>query len=109
MAVAAAQAVGPAGFVVATDLVEEWGDQVFADASVIFAQKIDASGLDVAADTTDASGIATFEVKPGQYWAYARFELPFTELYWNIPVTVARGEPVQLQLNRANAQERPRL
>jgi hypothetical protein len=88
---------------------EEWGDQAFADASEIFAAKIDASGLDVAADTTDASGVATFEVKPGQYWAYARFELAFTELYWNVPVTVARGEPVQLQLTRANAQERPRL
>jgi hypothetical protein len=88
---------------------EEWGDEAFASASDIFELKIDASGLDVAADTTDAAGMATFEVKPGQYWVYARFDLPFTELYWNVPITVARGEPVQLQLTKANAQERPRL
>ena len=88
---------------------QEWGDQAFANASEIFEMKIDASGLDVAVDTTDAAGVVTFEVKPGQYWVFARFDLPFTELYWNVPVTIARGEPVQLQLTKATAQERPRL
>jgi hypothetical protein len=88
---------------------DEWADEAFADAGVVFREKIRASGLDAKADTTDAQGIATADVKPGQYWIYARYPLTFTELYWNVPVTVAKGEPTQIQLTRANAQERPRL
>jgi hypothetical protein len=43
----------------------------------------------------------------GTWWVHARHELPFTELYWNIQIDVQRGEPVQITLNRANAQVRP--
>jgi hypothetical protein len=87
----------------------EWADEAFADAGAVFTAKIRASGLDAVADTTDAQGVVTVDVQPGQYWVYARYELPFTELYWNVPVTVAKGEPTQVILNRANALERPRL
>ena len=54
------------------------------------------------------SGVArtNLAVKPGQYWVYARYDLPYTELYWNVPITVERGEPVEVQLTRANAEER---
>jgi hypothetical protein len=88
---------------------EEWGDEAFAGAGEIFQLKVRESGLDMVMDTTDAAGAVVFEAKPGQYWVFARFDLAFTELYWNVPVTIARGEPVQLQLNRGNANERPRL
>lgn len=88
---------------------EEWANDAFATAGDIFTAKIRAAGLPAAADTTDATGVTTIEVPPGQYWVYARYELPFTELYWNIPIEVIRGEPVEIRLNRANAQERPRL
>ncbi len=92
-------------------LQESWGDDAFADVGSIFAAKARASGLDVAIDTTDASGVARrhLQVIPGQYWVHARYELAYTELYWNVPITVERGEPVQVRLTRDNAEERPRL
>ncbi|MGI9626627.1 MAG: hypothetical protein ACR2QM_07320 [Longimicrobiales bacterium] len=86
---------------------EDWADQAYEAYDAVVTAKIAASGLDVAADTTDAQGIANFEAGPGQYWLHARHSLPYNELYWNIPVTLARGEPVQLRLSRDNAQVRP--
>ena len=90
---------------------DNWGDEAFSGAGEIFLAKMRASGLDAAADTTDASGIArqNLRVKPGQYWIHARYELAYTELYWNIPVELIRGEPIQLSLSRANAEERIKL
>ena len=92
-------------------LQENWGDDAFADIGSIFAAKAAASGLEVAIDTTDASGVArrNLQVMPGPYWVHARYELAYTELYWNVPITVERGEPVQVRLTRDNAEERPRL
>ena len=92
-------------------LQENWADEAFAEAGVVFLAKQRASGLQAALDTTDASGVARehLKVKPGQYWLHARYPMGYTELYWNLPITVERGEPVQIQLNRANAQERIRL
>ena len=61
-------------------------------------------------DTTDASGIADgFEAKAGDYWVTARYELPYTELYWNVPITVVRGDPIQVRLTRENATSRVKL
>ena len=90
---------------------ENWGDEAFAGAGEVFLAKMRASGLDAVADTTDASGIArqNLRVKPGQYWIHARYELAYTELYWNIPVDLIRGEPIQISLSRANAEERIKL
>lgn len=90
---------------------ENWGDEAFAGIGEVFLLKQRAAGLPAVADTTDASGVArnNLKVKPGQYWVHARYELPYTELYWNIPVTVERGEPVQVRLTRENAQERIKL
>jgi hypothetical protein len=66
-------------------------------------------GREVLADTTDADGMAALEVPPGQWWVYARQDLPFSELYWNIPITVERNAPVQVQLNASTAEVRPKL
>ena len=90
---------------------ENWGDEAFSGSFEVFDTKRRASGLDAVADTTDASGIArqNLKVKPGQYWVYARYELAYTELYWNIPVEVIGGEPLQVSLSRANAEERIKL
>ena len=90
---------------------ENWGDEAFSGSFEVFDTKRRASGLDAVADTTDASGIArqNLKVKPGQYWVYARYELAYTELYWNIPVEVIGGEPLQVSLSRANAAERIKL
>lgn len=88
---------------------ENWGNEAFAEVGEVFRAKQLAAGLPVAVDTTEATGVGRFQVPPGQYWVHARYELPYTELYWNVPVTAVRGEPVQVQLTRANALERPKL
>jgi hypothetical protein len=87
-----------------------WGDEAFAAVDSVIALRIDALGREEARDTTDASGIARVTgLKPGQWWIYAWYDLPYEELYWNIPVEVARGEPTQIILNRASAEIRPKI
>ena len=89
---------------------DNWADEAFADAFTVMSAKEAATGLRAAADTTDASGVAAgFAVPPGRYWVHARYELPYTELYWNVPIDVMRGDPVQVRLTRENAQERLKL
>jgi hypothetical protein len=92
-------------------LQDSWADEAFAEIGEAFRQKQLASGLSAAVDTTGADGIAreNFRVSPGQYWVHARYPMTYTELYWNVPITVERGEPVQVTLTRANAEERIRL
>jgi len=103
------------GTIRATDSVrivqENWADNAYADIGDVFRAKELESGLDVAVDTTDASGVArqNLQVSPGQYWVNARYELTYSELYWNVPLTVEGSEPVQIRLTRDNAEERLRL
>ncbi len=90
-------------------VLQDWEDQAFADVNLVIAARIEAAGIDPVADTTDAAGFADFQdgVAPGDYWVYARYELPYEELYWNVPVTVTREEPFVLRLRRDNAEVRP--
>lgn len=92
-------------------LRDAWSDEAFVDADAVLLARLRASGLEARTDTTGSTGVASenLKVKPGRYWVHARYELPFTELYWNVPVQVERGEPVQVRLTRANAQERIKL
>jgi len=90
-------------------ILERWADEAYVDVSVVMLGHERASGLTVLYDTTDASGIGEFEAKAGDYWVTARYELPYTELYWNIPITVVGGEPDQVRLTRDNATVRPNL
>ena len=90
---------------------ENWSSEAYANADAIFAAKLLESGLEARADTTNAQGVANsrFSVKPGKYWVFARYDLPYTELYWNVPVEAKRGDPIQIRLTRQNAQERVKL
>ena len=88
---------------------ENWAEEAFSGVDDVIVARLRTTGLDEHADTTDASGVVRIDVEPGEYWVHARFEGPYTELYWNVPVTAARGEPVQVQLTRANAEERIKL
>ena len=89
---------------------EQWADEAFAEVGAVMDLHERASGLMTLYDTTDASGLADgFEAKAGDYWVTARYELPYIELYWNLPVTVVRGEPQQVRLTRDNATVRPKL
>jgi hypothetical protein len=91
-------------------LREQWADEAYAEVGVVMSLRERASGLTTLYDTTDASGVADgFEAGAGDYWVTARYELPYTELYWNVRVTVVGGEPNQVRLTRANATERPNL
>ncbi len=92
-------------------LQENWADEAFADIGTVFSDAQTASGLDWVVDTTDANGVArgNLLVAPGQYWVHARYELAYTELYWNFPITVEKGEPMTITLNRSNAEERVKL
>jgi hypothetical protein len=88
-------------------LQENWADNAYVDIGDVFSAKLAESGLDIATDTTDASGIArqNLQVSPGQYWVNTRYELTYSELYWNVPLTVG-SEPVEIRLTRDNAEER---
>jgi hypothetical protein len=89
-------------------LRDQWGDEAFADVDDIIAARIEEAGREEVFDTTDMNGIARTSLPKGQWWVYARYELIYDELYWNVPLEVAGGEPTELILNRANAQRRPR-
>ena len=86
-----------------------WADQAFEDVGLVINARIEETGLEEATDTTgaDAEGVAAFEVPPGEYWVFARYELPYNELYWNVPVTVTRSDPIEVRLTRENARLRP--
>jgi hypothetical protein len=90
---------------------ENWADEAFADIGTVFSTKQRETGLDWVVDTTDANGVArgNLNVKPGTYWVHARYEMAYTELYWNLMITVEGGEPMTVQLNRSNAEERIKL
>ncbi len=87
-------------------LRDDWADEAFADIGTVIEARIEMSGLSVAVDTTDASGGVVVQVAPGDYWVHARYELLGEELYWNLPITVVRGEPLQVRLSRENAEVR---
>ncbi len=89
-------------------LREDWADQAFADFWTVAAVKLDEIGREIHADTTNAEGVAgPIAVEPGTWWVVARHELPYSQLYWNVQITVETGDPVQVHLDRSNATVRP--
>jgi hypothetical protein len=88
-------------------LLEQWGDEAFSDIQSVVDARLEAAGREEVFDTTDANGIVRTALPKGQWWVHARYELVYDELYWNEPIDVAGGDPVQLTLNRANAEVRP--
>ena len=88
---------------------DQWADDAYAAAFDVFALKLRESGEAVLVDTTDAQGYALIDVPPGQWWVHGFYQQAYSELYWNIPITVERGDPVQVRLTRATADIRPIL
>ncbi len=86
-----------------------WADDAYASVDSVIAVRLETLGREEIADTTDANGVARFQVKTGEWWIHARYDLPYEELYWNVSITVERGDPQRVVLNRANAQRRPKL
>lgn len=85
-----------------------WADQTFAAFDSLAIRRVGATGREELADTTGTSGIVSFTAEPGRWWVYARYTLPYSELYWNFPVEVS-GDSTVVTLSRANARERPFL
>jgi hypothetical protein len=88
-------------------LLEQWGDEAFGDIQSVIDARIEAAGREEVFDTTDANGIARTTLPKGEWWVSTRYELIYDELYWNEPIEITGGDPVQLILNRANAERRP--
>ncbi|HKK93786.1 MAG TPA: hypothetical protein VJ925_10145 [Longimicrobiales bacterium] len=88
---------------------EAWANDAFAEVDIAFMQRFEATGLETAVDTTDASGVARMAVPPGTYWVYARFERANDELYWNEMVEITGGDPFVITLDMENAEARPLL
>jgi len=87
-------------------LTEAWEDEAFADYGRVVQERLRDMRRDILADTTDATGRAQFRPQPGEWWVVTRYQLPTVELYWNIPIQVQRGEPIELRLSAENAEER---
>lgn len=88
---------------------EQWAEAAYADFEVVAEERLRQLRRGEVADTTDENGIVRMTgLAEGEWWIHARYDLPFVELYWNIPVTVG-GEPVQIQLSRETAELRPKL
>jgi hypothetical protein len=58
-----------------------WAEQAFADFNRVVQQRLRDSGRDEQADTTNAQGVARFRAPQGRWWVYARYTLPYEELY----------------------------
>jgi hypothetical protein len=86
--------------------VGAWEDEAFADLNEAMAARLAAVGREIHTDTTDASGAVLFSVPTGPWWVHARQPEATSELYWNEMVNVEGGDPVQVQLNRTNAEVR---
>jgi hypothetical protein len=110
-AVARFQAVRRAVFARADSLRaarRAWAQDAYAPFDSLAAGRAVTADREELADTTDASGTVTFTAEPGRWWVYARYTLPYSELYWNFPVQVTDDSTV-VRLSRANAKERPFL
>ena len=88
-------------------VMDQWADEAFAESFDVFALKVRELGQPIVYDTTDAQGYTLTDLPPGNWWVYTYYEQAFSELYWNEPITVERGDPIPLLLSRENAEERP--
>lgn len=88
-------------------VTQNWEQDAFANYEQIVDSLLKARGKKVQADTTDANGYAATTIKGGPWYAYARYELPFEELYWNVRIDTVKGDT--LRLTRENAQVRLKM
>jgi hypothetical protein len=90
-------------------ILDDWADQAYGSTFQVFTAKAKEAGQEMLADTTNAEGYVLIDVPPGQWWVNAFFGEAYSELYWNLPITVERGDPVQVRLTRETAEVRPIL
>jgi len=87
---------------------EAWAERAFADFDRVVADRLRGTGREEVVDTTRADGVVRTRVPSGRWWVYARYAMPYQELYWNVPVDVS-GDSTGVVLNEQNAEVRPVL
>jgi hypothetical protein len=87
-------------------ILTAWEEDAFSPYLEVVGARLQASGREILADTTDATGRAEFQADPGQWWIYGRYPLATEELYWNVPITLERGDPIEVPLEESNAEVR---
>ena len=85
---------------------EAWAERAFADFPAIVEARLQDMRQEELADTTNANGVAVIQAPKGQWWVYARYTLPYEELYWNLPIEVT-GDSVHVELTVETAERRP--
>ncbi len=86
-------------------MLAAWEDIAFESYAEIADSLLEAVGAELY-DTTDAEGWVSYQAPRGRWWIHTRFELPFEELYWNVPYQSTGGADTVI-LNSSNAQLRP--
>lgn len=84
-------------------VIEAWEDIAFQDYADIEADLLESLGMEIAYDTTDATGSLTRRLPGGAWWVHARVAIPAGELYWNVPTDAATDT---LRLTPENALRR---
>jgi hypothetical protein len=84
-----------------------WENQAFAPYEAVVDSILKQRGKKVVADTTNDRGYATGDFKGDHWYVYARYTLPFEELYWNIRIDTMKADT--LKLTRENAQVRLKM
>ena len=87
---------------------EAWAERAFADFDRVVADRLRGTNREEVVDTTGSDGVIRTRVPAGRWWVYARYAMPYQELYWNIPVEVS-GDSTGVVLNEQNAEVRPVL
>jgi hypothetical protein len=85
---------------------EAWAERAFADFDRVVADRLRGTNREEVVDTTGSDGVVRTRVPSGRWWVYARYAMPYQELYWNIPVEVS-GDSTGVVLNEQNAEVRP--
>lgn len=86
---------------------DAWADVAFRDYATIVDSILEAEGVEIREDTTSAEGYAETSLSGDQWWVHTRMDVPFGELYWNVPIRPAEMDT--LILDAGNADRRLRL
>ncbi len=86
-----------------------WEDEAFARYGEIVDSLLAVRKREALVDTTASGGYAHFRVPAGRWYVYTRYELPFQELYFNIPLDIQAGRQDTVTLTREKAEIRPLL
>jgi hypothetical protein len=88
-------------------VISNWENDAFAGYTAVVDSILQQRGMEAKTDTTDAEGYAGADIKGDGWWAYARYSLPFQELYWNLRIDTMKADT--LRLTRENAQVRLKM